>query len=163
MLSLICPMKPSKYWILLLCYLSHSMLMLSPHTPVVSASSRNISLKRSDMVVQEKPPSIVVGTLTMHDVRTSPIQSISLDYIVPTLISWGFQWQHQRLPKPRPRESTPSESVTNPICYVCTHIFEIISNKWVQQFHNGTMHFRFMAFGSHTYLLCTITCHNIVA
>ena len=61
--------------------------MLSPYTPVVSASSRNIGLKRSDMVVQEKPPSIVVGTLTMHDVRTSFIQSISLDYIVPTLIS----------------------------------------------------------------------------
>ena len=50
-----------------------------------------------------------------------------------------------------------SESVINPICYVCTHIFEIISNKWVQQFNNGTMHFRLMAFGSHTYLLCTIT------
>ena len=57
----------------------------------------------------------------------------------------------------------PSESVTNPICYVCTHIFEIISNKWVQQSHNGTMHFRLMAFGCHTYLLCTIICHNIVA
>jgi len=79
---------------------------------------------------------------------------------------WPVYWVGWLVPRQplnlrRPRQS--SESVMNPICYVCTHIFEIISNKWVQQFHNGTMHFRLMAFGSHTYLLCTITCHNIVA
>ena len=49
-----------------------------------------------------------------------------------------------------------SKSVTNPICFVITHIFEIISNKWFQQSHNGTIHFHLMAFVSHTYLLCTI-------
>jgi len=56
-----------------------------------------------------------------------------------------------------------SEFVKRPVCYVCTHIFEILSNKWVQQSHNGSIHFHLMAFVSHTYLLCTINCHNIVA
>ena len=52
-----------------------------------------------------------------------------------------------------------SESVTNPICYVCTHIFKIISNKWVQQSHNGTMHFRLMAFGCIPFMYDNLSQH----
>jgi len=61
------------------------------------------------------------------------------------------------------KEVTASEFVKRPIYYVCTHVFEIICKKWVQQSHIGTTQFRLMAFVSHTYLLCTINCHNIVA